>query len=63
MLLRVFCYQGENGVNEDINTTKIATTLVNCDGINTLIKASEEYTGGERRSTAGGRTCALFGMH
>ena len=43
-----FCYQGEKGVNKDI-TTKIATTLVNYDGINTLIKASEEYTGEDVR--------------
>ena len=42
-------YRGENNVNEDI-TKKIATSLVECDGINTLINASEEYSGGDDAS-------------
>jgi hypothetical protein len=39
-------YPGENAINEDI-TTKIATTFIDYDGIDTLINASEEYTGGK----------------
>jgi hypothetical protein len=38
-------YSGENDDNNEI-AKDIATTLLNCDGINTLISASEEYTGG-----------------
>jgi hypothetical protein len=37
---------GENGSNKDV-ATKIPATLMDCDGINTLIDASEEYTEGE----------------
>jgi hypothetical protein len=36
----------EDAMNKDI-AAKIATTLLDCDGINTLINASEEYTGGD----------------
>ena len=39
-------YPGENNVNEDI-AKKIATSLMECDGINALINASEEYSGGD----------------
>jgi hypothetical protein len=36
----------ENNVNLEI-ATKIAASIMECDGINTLINASEEYNGGE----------------
>jgi hypothetical protein len=39
-------FSGENDDNEEI-AKKIAITLLNCDGIDTLISASEEYTGGD----------------
>jgi hypothetical protein len=39
-------HHGGNNENVDI-ATKIATTLMECDGINTLINASEEYAGGD----------------
>ena len=39
-------YSGTNKVNKKI-ATKIVTSLMECDGINTLINASEEYNGGE----------------
>ena len=39
-------YPGENKVNEDI-ANKIATSLMECDGINALINASKEYSGGD----------------
>jgi hypothetical protein len=39
-------YSGEKGVNKEI-ATKIADSLMDCDGINTLIHASKEYAGGD----------------
>ncbi|OEU08671.1 hypothetical protein FRACYDRAFT_249572 [Fragilariopsis cylindrus CCMP1102] len=39
-------HTGENDENKNI-ATKNATTLLDCDGIDTLINASEEYTGGD----------------
>ena len=39
-------YPGENKVNEDI-ANKIATSLMECDGITALINASKEYSGGD----------------
>jgi hypothetical protein len=39
-------HTGRNNENVDI-ATKIAITLMECDGINTLINASEEYAGGD----------------
>jgi hypothetical protein len=39
-------FKGENSINEDI-AAKIATTLIDCDGMDTLINVSEEYTGGK----------------
>ncbi|OEU07243.1 hypothetical protein FRACYDRAFT_251292 [Fragilariopsis cylindrus CCMP1102] len=38
-------HTGENNENKDI-AAKNATTLLDCDGIDTLIAASEEYSGG-----------------
>jgi hypothetical protein len=39
-------HPGKNGINEEI-ATKIATTLMDCNGIHTLINASEECTPGD----------------
>jgi hypothetical protein len=39
-------YSGKNNVNADI-AAKIATSLMECDGVNTLINASEEYNDGD----------------
>ena len=39
-------YEEENTMNKDI-ASKIAATLLDCDGIETLIPASEDYTGGK----------------
>ena len=39
-------YEEENAMNKDI-AAKIAATLLDCDGIETLITASEDYTGGK----------------
>ncbi|OEU10357.1 hypothetical protein FRACYDRAFT_247390 [Fragilariopsis cylindrus CCMP1102] len=39
-------YLGENNVNEDI-AKKMVTSIMECDGINPLIAASEEYSGGD----------------
>jgi hypothetical protein len=39
-------HPGKNGINEEI-TTKIAITLMDCNGIHTLINASEECTPGD----------------
>ncbi|OEU06746.1 hypothetical protein FRACYDRAFT_253515 [Fragilariopsis cylindrus CCMP1102] len=44
--IRGVIYRGENNVNKDI-AKKISKSLIECDGINTLINASEEYNGGE----------------
>jgi hypothetical protein len=45
-VIRSVIYPGENKVNEDI-AKKISKSLIECDGINTLINATEEYNGGE----------------
>ncbi|OEU08143.1 hypothetical protein FRACYDRAFT_250371 [Fragilariopsis cylindrus CCMP1102] len=45
-VIRGVIHLDENKVNLEI-ATKIAASFVKCDGINTLINASEEYNGGE----------------
>ncbi|OEU11868.1 hypothetical protein FRACYDRAFT_244988 [Fragilariopsis cylindrus CCMP1102] len=45
-VIMLITFKGENAINNEVATKNVAT-LLDCDGVNTLIAASEEYTGGK----------------
>ncbi|MGK3742781.1 MAG: hypothetical protein ACI90V_009637 [Bacillariaceae sp.] len=54
-------YTGESNVNMEI-ATNMAITLMECDGINTLINSSEEYAGGDNTAPHLKILCIVWGL-
>jgi len=50
LVIKSVCSSVEDGSNNNDVASKIASTLIECEGIDTLIDASREYTGGDNIS-------------